>query len=163
YDIAISYLEGPTTRIISGIESNITKKINWVHIEMTKEQLVKSYRNYNEFLKCYRKYDTSVYVSRTAKVAFEKATELNSHHVVKYNTVETDQIKELSNGEIHTVDYNTDKINLITVGRLTEQKGYDRLLSLVNNLREEFHNIHLYILGEGHLEKKINEYIEENK
>lgn len=162
YDIAISYLEGPTTRIISGIQNKKTKKINWVHCELTKKQLVKSYRNSNEFSKCYKVFDSTIFVSETAKEAFEKATKLTSNHVVKYNTVETDKIREQSNEKIYDVNYNIKTTNLITVGRLTDQKGYDRLLPLTKGLASEGNDIHLYILGEGHLEKKIKKYIREN-
>ena len=33
YDVAISYLEGPTTRILSGCRNAKTKLIAWIHIE----------------------------------------------------------------------------------------------------------------------------------
>ena len=33
YDIIVSYLEGPTTRIVSGCKDSNVKLINWVHIE----------------------------------------------------------------------------------------------------------------------------------
>jgi len=162
YDIAISYLEGPTTRIVSGIQNSATKKVNWVHTELTKKQLTRSYRNFKEFAKSYKKYDTSVFVSRTGKDAFEKATHLSRNHVVKYNTVEVDQIKEKSLEDIANVEYNGNKFNLITVGRLIELKGYDRLLPIFNDLVSENKELHLYILGEGHLEQKIDKYIKEN-
>src|SRR5699024_5478041 len=92
YDIAISYLEGPTTRIVSGIRNSATKKVNWVHVELTKRQLTKSYRNFKEFVNCYKEYDSTVFVSATAKDAFERATGVNNNHIVKYNTVEAEQI-----------------------------------------------------------------------
>src|SRR5699024_6359779 len=41
-------------------------------------------------------------------------------------------------------------------------KGYDRLLPIFNDLVSENKELHLYILGEGHLEQKIDKYIKEN-
>lgn len=162
YDIAISYLEGPTTRIVSGIQNSATKKVNWVHVELTKRQLTKSYRNFKEFVNCYKEYDSTVFVSTTAKDAFERATGVNNNHIVKYNTVEAEQIKDQSNEKIQDVQYDVGKQNLITVGRLTGQKGYDRLLPIFNDLVSENKELHLYILGEGTLEKNINNYIKDN-
>ena len=33
YDIVVSYLEGPTARIISGCSDENTKMISWIHVE----------------------------------------------------------------------------------------------------------------------------------
>ena len=163
YDIAVSYLEGPTTRILSGIQNEDTKKLNWVHAELTKKQLLTSYRSFKEFVQIYQEYDCSVFVSETAKEAFENVTKLKSKNIVKYNTVEANRIQKLSKQDINDVKYKTDEVKIITVGRLTKQKGYDRLLPIINKLVQKHNNLHLYILGEGHLEPKIKEFISENK
>ena len=34
YDILVSYLEGPTARILSGCENTNIKKIAWIHTEL---------------------------------------------------------------------------------------------------------------------------------
>lgn len=162
YDIAISYLEGPTTRIVSGIRNSATKKVNWVHSDLTKKSLVQSYRNFKEFVDCYTEYDSTVFVSESAKEIFEETTELRNNHIVKYNIVETDGIKHKSYEEIKDIIFDTDKINLVTVGRLIAVKGYDRLLPIFNDLVSENKELHLYILGEGTLEKNINNYIKDN-
>ncbi len=39
YDIVVSYLEGPTARIISGCPYE-SKKVSWIHIEMNDEQKI---------------------------------------------------------------------------------------------------------------------------
>lgn len=163
YDIAISYLEGPTTRIVSGIQNSATKKVNWVHSDLTKKSLVQSYRNFKEFVDCYTEYDSTVFVSESAKEVFEEITELSNNHIVKYNIVETDRIKHKSYEEIKDITFDTDKINLVTVGRLIEVKGYDRLLTIVKMLVKDDENFHLYILGEGYLERKIHNFIIKNK
>lgn len=49
YDIAILYLEGPTTRIVAGCNNHKTKLINWVHTEMKAVREFKSsYRSMKE-------------------------------------------------------------------------------------------------------------------
>ena len=54
------------------------------------------------------------------------------------------------------------KFRIITVGRLVEQKGYDRLLQIHNRLIQEGYNYELWILGEGIERKNLESYIEEN-
>ena len=51
YDIIVSYLEGPTARIVSGCTNPNTKFVSWIHIEQhTKELASKSFRSYKEAL-----------------------------------------------------------------------------------------------------------------
>ncbi|MGK0724363.1 glycosyltransferase [Aerococcus urinaeequi] len=164
YDIAVSYLEGPTTRIISGINNKNTKKISWIHSNSTKSEFESSYRNFNELVKSYKAYDTTVFVSETAMESFIQETGLtDGNHTVMYNTVETSKIIEASNEIIHDVVFDSKSINLITVGRLIEVKGYDRLLKVIKKLVEEKWSIHLYILGVGGLANNIKMYIEKNQ
>ncbi len=49
-----------------------------------------------------------------------------------------------------------DKINLIAIGRLAPQKGFDVLIDAMAHLDERFH---LYILGEGEDEKELKKQI----
>ena len=73
YDIEISYLEGPCARIISGCEDTSTKLISWIHVEQhTKENASFSFRNYQEALSCYSKFDNIVCVSDFVKRDFNE-------------------------------------------------------------------------------------------
>lgn len=53
--------------------------------------------------------------------------------------------------------YNTDYINLVAVGRLTYQKGFDQLIRAFKIINEKKTNTHLTILGEGELEEELRE------
>ena len=48
------------------------------------------------------------------------------------------------------------------MGGLVQQKGYDRLLRIYNNIVKKEKNIHLYILGEGNQRKELEKYIRNN-
>ena len=47
-------------------------------------------------------------------------------------------------------------MNMVTVGRLVEQKGYDRLIKILGELKDKY-NFRLYIIGEGKKEKELHE------
>lgn len=165
YDVIISYLEGPTTRIVSGCNNKNTKIVNWVHNEFHNTYRLKSsYRNEKEMKKCYEKYDSTIFVAESAKKAFEKTMpSVMSNLKVLYNTVDTDLIKSKSLEKINDLSYEGDKINLISVGKFTHQKGYERLLKVISKLvNEDNMNIHLYLLGNGDQENKYKEIILEN-
>ena len=55
YDIEVSYLEGPSARIISGCPHKDTKLVSWIHVEQhTKECAARAFRNYKESVTCYK-------------------------------------------------------------------------------------------------------------
>lgn len=166
YDIAISYLEGPTTRIVSGCPYPETKLINWVHIEAdTEKSFTSSYRNLQEMILTYNKYDKTVFVSQTAKQSFHKMfNTITTPMEVKYNSVDNKVITDLSQEEITESTYSNEKINLVSVGRFTEQKGYIRLIKIINNLvNNGYSMIHLYLLGTGELENKYRQLIKKHQ
>ena len=56
YDIEISYLEGPSSRVISGCKNNDIKIVSWIHCTQdTKEKIALGYRNFSEAQKCNKK------------------------------------------------------------------------------------------------------------
>lgn len=163
YDIVISYLEGPTARIISGCPYN-SKKVSWIHIEMNDDQkFALGFRNSQEARKCYSKFDEIVCVSDTVKQIFLETSGLNEYNVeVLYNTNETGQILKKSKEPVNDVVFNRSIINICSVGKITETKGYDRLARVHKKLIDEGLNHHIYILGIGEDEDKINKYLKEN-
>ena len=71
YDIEISYLEGPSARIISGCPYENTKLVSWIHVEQhTKERAAGSFRSYKESENCYYRFDKTICVSESVKNDF---------------------------------------------------------------------------------------------
>lgn len=165
YDVIVSYLEGNMTRIISGCPRNKTKLISWTHIEINeKKMLLNSYRNINELEQSYKKFDHLVFVSKSAENEFSKTFgEITKNTRVIYNTIDNEEIIFKSNEKIDDIKIDVNKINLISVGRFVEQKGYNRLLNIFSKLiNNDGVNAHLYLIGEGKLKKQYIEFIEKN-
>ena len=162
YDIIVSFLQSPVTRIVSGCEDKNVKLINWIHTEVKNiNDFSRVYRNREEFEKCFKKFNMTVFVSKIAKKAFEEKSKIEIPSCVKYNIVEDDVIKEKAE-EITDIVFDSRKINLISVGGLSKEKGYDRLLRVYKKLLEKNLNLHLYILGSGKEKQNLNNYIEKN-
>lgn len=163
YDIVVSYLEGNTTRILSGCPYSYTKKLAWLHVEMNEKTLFYPWWNKEKCISGYEKFDKIVGVSQTVLDSFVKNTKEWNNLQVMYNTVDTDTIKEKSMEKIDDIEYASDMINVISVGRLIDQKGYERLLRIHKRLLDNgiIHN--LYILGEGHKRPALEKYIKDNK
>lgn len=163
YDIIVSYLEGPTTRIVSGCNNSNTKIINWVHTEATDiREFKKVYRSMREMKNCYRKYYKTIFVSKTAENTFKNKIIKDINTKVIYNTIDDDEIREESM-EIPPEYFRKDqKPKVISLGRLIKVKGYERLLNIHKELINEGIVHSLYLLGEGNQRRYLEKYIETN-
>ncbi|MBR3988362.1 MAG: glycosyltransferase [Clostridia bacterium] len=159
YDIEVSYLEGPSARIISGCPSKDTKLVSWIHVQQeTKERLSGSFKSFSEARSCYERFDNTVCVSEFVKNDFSSILSFNKPIEVLYNTVESDVIRILS--EEKDVNFTEDnKLRLIAVGTLKQSKGYVRLLNVIKKLDDENYPVHLYILGIGPLKEELEAII----
>ncbi len=164
YDIIVSYLEGPTARVVSGCPNNNTKLISWIHVEQhTKEKAIASFRSFAEANKCYNRFNLNVCVSRDVLKDYTSIFRLNNSSTVLYNTVESKDIMLKSCENISEIDFSQEEIKLIGIGTLKTSKGFDRLIRIHKRLRDYGFPVHTYILGKGTeydnlllLSKKLN-------
>lgn len=162
YDIEVSYLEGPSARVISGCKDVTTKLVSWIHVEQhTMDKLAGSFRSAEEAKCCYNSFDQTVCVSQYVHNDFCSILNFQKPCSVLYNTVESDKIIQLSSENTDELN-NMDGIRLVAVGSLKPSKGYDRLLRIIKRLKQEGYPVHLYILGIGPLQQTLEKYIEEN-
>lgn len=163
YDIEVSYLEGPSARVISGCQDPDTKLVSWIHVEQhTMDKLAGSFRSEQEARACYNQFDQTVCVSQYVHDDFCQLLDFRKPCRVLYNTVESDKI--LAEAGAPAPELADDgKIRLIAVGTLKQSKGYMRLLQILRRLRDEQYPVHLYILGIGPLQQEMEEYIHQNK
>ena len=148
YDIEIAYLEGPSTRVISGCQNKDTKLISWIHCTQKNENDISiGFRNFNEVQKSYKKFNKVIFVSKSTEKSFRNLiSDIKSQ--VLYNTNDSDRIKKLSFDDIDYV-FDNSKINLISTGRLIPVKGFDRQIRIHSKLINDGYPVHTYILGEG--------------
>ena len=149
YDIEIAYIEGAPTRIISGSTSKRTKLFSWVHTQVGVD-FFNPYRSLGEAQKAYNRFDKVVFVSEATKNIFISRTGWrNLSCAVCHNVINVDEIIKISNDAI-SFQLSSTKLNLCSVGKLTEQKGYPRLIRILGELKTIIDkDWQLYILGQG--------------
>lgn len=163
YDVEVSYLEGPSARIISGCTDPGTKLLGWIHVEQhTKKTAASSFRSYKESWQCYHRFDQIVCVAEAVKQDFLQLFPNIENIIVRYNTNETDKILSLKDEPVHEVIFLQDEIKLIAVGKIIKRKGFDRLARIVKWLRDDGLPVHLYALGVGAEQAEIEAYVKEN-
>ena len=158
YDIEVSYLEGPCARIISGCTDPATKKVCWIHIEQrTQKRAAGSFRSSREALACYNAFDRIICVSEAVRRDFLGLLPAKVPTDVLYNTNESAKIMALSGESVEAGLFSDREIKLVGVGKLLKNKGFHRLLPIVQKLRREGHPVHLYILGIGPMEEELKQ------
>lgn len=164
YDIIISYLEGPTARIVSGCTENSTKLVSWIHIQQENAKTASySFRGFSEAKKCYEKYDRIICVSEYVKNDFRNIFDYKRNIDVLYNTNETNDIIKKSEENVEMPVTSDDDIKICVVGKVSKRKGCDRICRIQSRLRDESIKTHMYFLGVGPDEEYVKNYIKDNK
>lgn len=170
YDVEIAFLEGPITRLFS-IKNKNTKKIAWIHNDITKVfgNGLKSKLKKMLDKKIYSKYDTLVFVSKDNLKKFnEEYKDIGNESLkpikkeVIYNYIDKENIIKKAE-EKNDIVFNKDRINFVTVARLVEQKGIDRLIEIHSRLIKNELKHNFYIIGDGPEKEKLEILIKKQK
>lgn len=160
YDIVISFLEGPSARIVSAYKG---KKVAWIHTDFFNKELAASgFRNFDEAKKCYSEFDRVIAVSNVVKTDFDKSFGFNDFAQVLYNVNDSNRIKLLAEDPQSYIEKSDSYFNIVSVGKLDNStKGFDNLIRVHKRLIDNGINNKLFIVGEGAdravLESLINE------
>ena len=154
YDIEVAYLECGPTKFLAGSTNKKARKLAWVHCDLTKKEGIAAQAE--RLKKHYRAYDKAVCVSENVKDSFARIFGEQPEAVVLYNVNDEDDIMEKAGA--FTVD-RTDNIDLVAVGRLAEEKGFDRLITACAMLEQDGYQFGLRILGEGPERQSLEEII----
>lgn len=161
FDIEVAFLEGIPTRIVGAIPAKLNnKKFAWVHVSPLDEySFIKSFRSRKEFINIYNNFDKVAFVSKKAKSDFQEFYNITPTTEVVHNVNDYSKIQKLAIEEI-SLALSKDKINLISIGRLTSQKRFDRLIvGLSEIFNQGIKNWHLYLLGKGALEDDLKNLV----
>lgn len=160
YDIECAYLECGATKIMASSTNKKAKKLAWVHCDL--QRAMKDPASFAEQTKrYYRKFDRAVCVSQNVRESFSRLFGDVIPADVVYNTVDDAAIRDkaaqpLPDGIImpeHT---------MVSLGRLTGQKNYMRLLRVQKRLVNDGICRKLLILGQGNEQAMLQRYIDEN-
>ena len=162
YDIEVAYVEGIPHKIIAASTNKYSKKIAWVHIDLSTHKRAREfYRNIREEKKILSTFENIVFVSNYSKRKFIEVYGESNKLITKYNVNLTEQIKLKSLESIENIKPSGYPL-FVTVGRLHEQKGYDRLLESCNKLINLGYKFELWIIGQGSLRSEYENYIKSN-
>lgn len=146
FDMYVAFVEGFSTKVLSYSKG---KKIAWIHADLKKDPwTIKNniYRNFDEERNAYSSFDKVVCVSCSVEDVMINYYGLKNTLTI-YNPIDTENIV-IKSCEVVDIDF-PKAFNIITVGRLVQQKGYDMLIPIISSLIKKEIAVSLYIIGEG--------------
>ena len=159
FDTIVSFMEGEAVRIHSYLANKAERNVSWVHIDFKKKHWsLDFFRSKDHESSCYSKMDEVVFVSDDARRSFLDIYDLDPQKcTVLYNLIDRQEIQKLAKS--CTVDKS--KFTICMVGRLNQQKRYDRALEALRLLKDAGCDVVLWILGVGELEQELKLKAEE--
>ena len=157
YDIAIAYSQNDFSPYYVIDKVKAKRKYMWYH-NGAYEGADSKYKTDKEY---YVKFDKMIVVSEDCKKnLLEKFPQLQSKILILHNIINRHEIIKLSQkAQDDIFDKNT--INIVSVGRLTKEKGGSLAVDICKSLLDEGYHIRWYWIGNGNqfnfLEKKIKE------
>ena len=163
YDIEVSYLEGPSARVISGCTDENVKLVSWIHsTAQSMKDVSNSFRTKKEAQICYNRFQTNVFVSKGTRDAFVKCCPLHTSTCIMFNVNQSDAIIEKSFEDIDECLFDGNEIKLCCVGKLEKAKGVDRLINIHKRLADEGKSLKTFILGVGGERDNLQKQIDDN-
>lgn len=157
YDLEIAFLEGITTKIISGANEHV-KKVAWVRIDVAQHHRAEvCYVSRRQLLECYKRMNKIAFVGNDALNSFKEYYGIDANLSVIRNIFDYRDMLVKSNEACDLTLYG--KPILVSVGRLEVQKGYDQLINVHRKLLEEGYEHTILILGEGSQRKNLESQI----
>lgn len=166
YDIECAFIEGFATKLIAASSNSGSRKIAWVHTDMEQNPYAQNhYSSLEEHRAAYCRYDAVCCVSQSVREVFRKMILDDNRVIVQYNPVDSVEVQRKGRENIELIPNR--KLQLGTIGRLEQQKGFIRLLDCLGKLCRKYPDFSLWIIGEGsqrsELEKRIALYsLEDN-
>lgn len=159
YDIAVAYA-GPHDFIsyytLNFIRSK--KKFQWIHFDVEKVAFNQKFAN-----KFYRSFDKIICVSKQVKrnLEIQLDNSLKPKILVYNNVLNYSEITEKS--KEYKSDFAPGLINILTVGRLTKEKGHLEFLPVIEKLKSDDLKFIWTIIGDGKQRDKIESEIKNKK
>lgn len=151
YDVAIGFLE--KTPIYYCIDKvNAKKKIGWIHTNYSDMGMDKEIDK-----KYFNQLDNIITVSENSANVLRDLFPNNREKIkVIKNIVSDVTINKLANID---VNFNSDYLNIVTVGRLTFAKGYDIAIEAFKYIVDAGIKARWYVVGEGEERGNLNNLI----
>jgi glycosyltransferase involved in cell wall biosynthesis len=147
YDISIDFNGYQQATALSSLAVDASKKIIWVHGNFKERLKTDLAFRFNWLLQevKYSKFDHVVVVSEGLVDSMQEL--INKDVIVVNNVLDSKEI--IAKSALDTPATDSEKYNLISVGRLTKDKNVKETLHVFKDALRYRRDLHLYIMGDG--------------
>lgn len=145
YDLAVAYA-GPMDFITYFVLNKIKakKKVQWIHFDINKIGFNRKFAKRN-----YKKFDKIFVVSEEGKEKLiNLIPALNNKVEAFFNIISCNLIENMSKNE-KSFDDLFDGVRILTVGRLSKEKGQELTINVLARLKNEGYKVRWYCIGDG--------------
>lgn len=158
YDVAIGYLEGDASYYVID-KVNAKRKILWVHSNFNNIKKNEDASVYKEY---FCKADKVVSISdKCVTILQENYPDMRNKFVYLPNLTSSVVLKNTAKTAIDEKFFK-DIFNIVSVGRLTEAKGFDMAIDALKILKERKVPVHWWIVGDGELRESLEKQVRNN-
>ena len=159
YDIAIAYVNGEPVYFV-GDKVNAQKKIAWVHNDYDAYKFNQKAKKFDK--KYFEKFDAVISISDVCVDILKKNFPDISENFFMLPNISSAKTIEKKSNEFIPSEIKGDRINIISIGRLSYQKGFDIAIESAKILKEENIKYNWLIIGNGEDRKELKKMIEKN-
>lgn len=157
FDCVIAYKADDAMVTCVADKFTAEKKLLWVHSRLPSDRVFHS-----TYQKIIRRFDGVIYVSHALQdYTSSLFPTYKGVQVVIRNLVDAAGILEKADSG-PVPEFPKDSVILVTVGRLSEEKGQAMIPSAVRRLLDDGHDVYWYLVGDGPLAAEIHHQIEVN-
>ena len=151
YDAAIAFWGDRAMFYMVDKVKNAGKYITWLHFDYGNPK-----RDDNIYLPYFQKCDYIVTVSESVDAALKKALPaVSSRCVAMENLIDSKNIRRLALEGKSFPDTAYKGLRILSVCRLSDQKGVDFIPPVLHRLRKEGYDLRWYVIGDGEKEYKL--------
>lgn len=155
YDVAVGFLEGDASYyVVDKVVAN--KKILWIHNDFNEIKKTEEKSIYEEY---FYKADNVVSISdKCVQILVQNFPHLKDKFLYLPNLTSSSLLKKMA-VEYQVEEFQKNEFNILSIGRLTKQKGYDLAIEALNILKNQYSNVHWWIIGAGELEWQLKDQV----
>lgn len=164
YDIVIAFYEGLPKHLVGN--ANIKgKKITWLHTLTEYSQKNKTAENLIQERNEYLSFNHIIAVSKAVLESFSSKFQIQEQKCsIIYNSIDITAINLKKNEIInHNLIQSIKRPLFISVGRIVQVKGYNRIIRIASQLKEKGYSFTWWIIGDGNERNWLQKEIENNK
>ena len=156
YDIALAYISGEILYLVDE-KISADKKIVWIHNDYRSAQHPKKY-DYKHL----KNMDAIVSISDACvNILKEEFPEFSSKIYMLENITSSVVVRNRSQ-EFYPNEFIKNQFNIVSIGRLHHQKGFDIAIDAAAEMKRENLDFHWFIIGTGELHEQLKKQIDTN-